>query len=43
MLEDVVKACDPWNATVFGDFMPRGGVKTKITAEHSRPRGKRRP
>src|SRR5665213_1100877 len=42
MLEDVVKACDPWNATVFGDFMPRGGVHTKVTAEHSRARGKRR-
>ena len=38
MLEDVVTACDPWNATVFGDFMPRGGVHTKVTASYSRKR-----
>lgn len=42
VLEDVVKAAKPWNATVFGDFMPRGGVHTRVTAEYTRPRGKRR-
>ena len=42
MLQDVVKAAKPWNATVFGDFMPRGGVHTKVTADYTRPRGKRK-
>ena len=43
MLEDVVKTCDPWRATLVGDFMPRGGVHTKITAEFVRVRRTRRP
>ncbi len=42
MLEDVVKAAQPRQATLIGDFMPRGGVHTKITAMYERPRGKRR-
>jgi 7-cyano-7-deazaguanine reductase len=42
VLEDVVKAAKPWEATVIGDFMPRGGVHTRITATYSRPRGKRK-
>jgi 7-cyano-7-deazaguanine reductase len=37
-LQDVVKACDPAAATVIGDFTPRGGISTKITASHRRPR-----
>jgi 7-cyano-7-deazaguanine reductase len=41
-LRDVVKACRPISATVVGEFTPRGGVYTKITAEWSRPsRGKK--
>src|SRR5690348_4268029 len=31
-LQDVVKACNPLRATVIGDFTPRGGISTKITA-----------
>lgn len=32
VLADVVKAAKPLTATVTGDFMPRGGVHSKITA-----------
>ncbi len=38
MLADVVKYCKPLEATLVGDFMPRGGVHTKITAGYSRKR-----
>jgi 7-cyano-7-deazaguanine reductase len=31
-LQDVVNACKPLQATVIGDFTPRGGISTKITA-----------
>lgn len=34
MLADIVKACKPVRATLVGDFAPRGGVSTKITATH---------
>lgn len=36
MLADVVKACKPLSATIVGDFAPRGGVSTRITASHKR-------
>jgi 7-cyano-7-deazaguanine reductase len=39
MLADVVKAANPHSATLIGDFTPRGGVYTKITANWSRRRG----
>ena len=42
MLEDIVKAAKPWEATVIGDFMPRGGVHTRITATYARARGRRK-
>ena len=42
MLRDVVKAAKPWAAELTGDFLPRGGVHTKVTAEYTRPRGKRK-
>lgn len=35
-LRDVVKACDPVSATMTGEFTPRGGVYTKITASYER-------
>ena len=35
MLADVVKAARPVTATLVGDFMPRGGVHSKITANWS--------
>jgi 7-cyano-7-deazaguanine reductase len=37
-LDDVVKACQPHTATVTGEFQPRGGVYSKITASWSRKR-----
>lgn len=36
MLEDVVAAANPIRATLTGDFMPRGGVHTRVTASHAR-------
>jgi len=41
ILRDVVKACNPIRATVIGDFSPRGGLGTIVTAEYTRKRGKR--
>ena len=41
VLRDVVKACKPVSATVIGDFSPRGGLGTVVTAAWSRKRGKR--
>lgn len=35
-LSDVVKACQPVSATVIGEFTPRGGVYSKITANWSK-------
>jgi len=35
-LRDVVRACDPISATVTGEFTPRGGVYSKITASWSK-------
>ncbi len=35
-LKDVVKATDPVEATVFGDFAARGGLTTRVTARYSR-------
>jgi 7-cyano-7-deazaguanine reductase len=40
-LEDVVRAAQPHHATVAGDFTPRGGIGTKITAAWSKKRGRR--
>ena len=34
MLADIVRACKPLHATLEGDFAPRGGVSTRITATH---------
>ena len=38
-LRDVVNACNPVRATLVGDFTPRGGIQSKITASWSRDRG----
>jgi len=35
-LEDVVRAAKPVKATVIGDFMPRGGISTRVTASWPR-------
>lgn len=37
-LADVVKAADPLEATVIGDFAARGGLSTRVTASHKRRR-----
>jgi len=43
ILNDVVKAAKPVKATVIGEFTPRGGLGTLVTAEWNRrtSRGKR--
>ncbi|HVO99040.1 MAG TPA: preQ(1) synthase [Bryobacteraceae bacterium] len=40
MLADVVKAAKPQSAEITGDFTPRGGVYTKITASWKRKNGR---
>ncbi len=34
-LADIVKACKPRTATVHGDFTPRGGIGTRVTAQYT--------
>jgi 7-cyano-7-deazaguanine reductase len=41
VLKDVVKATNPIRAEVLGDFAPRGGIFSRITATWSRKDGKR--
>jgi 7-cyano-7-deazaguanine reductase len=36
VLRDVVRAADPVTATVVGDFSPRGGLGTVVTATYTR-------
>jgi 7-cyano-7-deazaguanine reductase len=36
MLQDVVRAAKPVSAELIGDFTPRGGISTKITARYSK-------
>jgi 7-cyano-7-deazaguanine reductase len=38
MLADVVKAADPIEATVIGDFAARGGLTTRVSATFRRKR-----
>ncbi|MGH9558047.1 MAG: preQ(1) synthase [Bryobacteraceae bacterium] len=40
MLADVVRTAKPIRAELTGEFTPRGGVYTKITASWSRKRGR---
>jgi 7-cyano-7-deazaguanine reductase len=40
MLADIVKAAKPHSAELVGDFTPRGGVYTKITARWKRKNGR---
>ena len=37
ILRDFVAACRPVWAEVHGDFTPRGGIKTSVTARFDRP------
>jgi 7-cyano-7-deazaguanine reductase len=41
ILEDIVAACRPVQATIIGEFNPRGGMKSIVEAHF--PRGKNRP
>jgi 7-cyano-7-deazaguanine reductase len=41
-LRDVVRAVRPVAATIVGEFTPRGGLHSKVTASWSRKRGGRR-
>jgi 7-cyano-7-deazaguanine reductase len=36
ILDDLVKACDPWSIEIKGDFAPRGNVHMVITAKHEK-------
>ena len=36
ILDDVVEACQPKRAVVFGEFNPRGGIKSVIEARYPR-------
>ena len=36
ILDDLVAACEPIRMTVVGDFTPRGGIKTVVTARYER-------
>ena len=40
ILRDVVAAAHPISATVTGEFTPRGGIYTKVTASWSKKRPK---
>jgi 7-cyano-7-deazaguanine reductase len=35
ILDDLVAACQPKRMVVTGDFTARGGITTKVTAEHT--------
>ena len=37
ILDDLVAACQPRTMTVVGDFTPRGGIKTVVTARYDAP------
>jgi len=39
MLRDIVKACAPVRAQLKGDFTPRGGITTTVTARYDRVSG----
>ena len=33
ILDDLIKACEPKHIEVFGDFKPRGGIKTTVKSK----------
>ena len=41
-LEDVVAAAHPVSATIVGEFAPRGGILSKVTATYTAAQGARR-
>jgi 7-cyano-7-deazaguanine reductase len=38
ILDDLVAVCAPIRMTVVGEFTPRGGIKTVVTARYEKPR-----
>lgn len=42
ILDDLVAACRPRRMTVTGEFTPRGGIHSVVTACYAKPAGKRR-
>jgi len=36
ILDDLVAVCQPRRMTVVGDFTPRGGIKTTVTATYTK-------
>ena len=36
ILDDLVAACQPRRMTVVGDFTPRGGISTRVTATYTK-------
>ena len=41
-VRDIVKACNPVSITVTGEFAPRGGLGSRMTARWSKKAGKKR-
>jgi len=41
-LADIVRAVKPVSATLIGDFTPRGGLQSRITARYEAKSGKRK-
>jgi 7-cyano-7-deazaguanine reductase len=39
ILDDLVAVCAPRRMTVVGEFTPRGGIKTTVTAEYEKAPG----
>lgn len=37
ILDDLVAVCSPRRMTVVGEFTPRGGIKTTVTANYEKP------
>jgi len=37
ILDDLVAACQPRRMIVVGDFTPRGGIRTSVTASYAKP------
>jgi 7-cyano-7-deazaguanine reductase len=38
ILDDLVEVCSPLRMRVVGEFTPRGGIKTTVTAEYDKAR-----
>lgn len=39
MLRDIIAACEPERVTIVGEFTPRGGIQSRITASWSKQGG----